>query len=147
MGKSRNKLPRVPAAPPVSDDERVRKTGDADLQNGWLSRHGTLVLTDDRLVFTPTPLDRAMFAKRREISLDEVSEIERFPKHVDTGWGGKRARVLMHTEPCVYELMVPDIDAWIDAMEKVYELRIKAGRPHKPVITREGYENLLLADE
>ncbi|MDH3226698.1 MAG: hypothetical protein OEM67_06380 [Thermoleophilia bacterium] len=147
MGKSRSKLPKVGAAAPVGDDERVRKSGDADLQNGWLSRHGTLALTDDRLVFSPTVLDRAMLAKRREIVLDEVSEIERFPKHVDTGWAGRRARVLVHTEPCIYELMVPDIDAWIDAMEKVYELRAKAGRRHKPTITREGYENLLLAEE
>jgi hypothetical protein len=147
MGKSRSKLPRGAAAAPVGDDERRRKSGDADLQNGWLSRHGTLTLTDDRLVFTPTPLDRALLAKRREIVLDEISEVERFPKHVDGGWGGKRARIMIHTEPCIYEVMVSDLDAWIDAIEKVYELRAKAGRPHKPTITREGYENLLLAEE
>jgi hypothetical protein len=147
MGKSRSKLPRAASAAPIGDDERVRKSGDADLQNGWLSRHGKLVLTDERIVFTPTPLDRALLAKRREMVLDEVTEIERFPKHVDAGWAGKRARILVHTEPCIYELMVADIDAWIDAMQKVYDLRAKAGRPHKPTITREGYENLYLAEE
>ena len=147
MGNSRSKLPRVAAAPPVGEDERRRKIGDADLQNGWLSRHGSLVMTDDRLVFTPTPLDRAMFAKRREIVLDEISEIERFPKHVDEGWAGKRARMLLHTPECIYEFIVADLDAWIDALEKVYDLRAKAGRPHRPTVTREGYENLLMADE
>jgi hypothetical protein len=147
MGDSRSKLPRTGHAPPLRDDEKVRKTSDADLQNGWLGRHGRLALTDERVVFTPTPLDRILFAKRREIVLDDITEVERFPKNVEQGWAGKRARMLLHTEPCIYEIMVPDLDAWIDAIQKVYQLRAKAGRPHTPTVTREGYENLLLAEE
>ena len=49
----------------------------------------------------------------------------------------------MHTRECVYEFMVPDMDAWIDAVEIVCEARIRHGAEHMPTITREGYQNLL----
>jgi hypothetical protein len=39
--------------------------------------------------------------------------------------------------------MVPDLDAWIDAIEIVCEKRVKGGAERMPAITREGYTNLL----
>lgn len=148
MGRSKSKLPRVGHAAPLRPDEKLRKRGDVDLQNGWLGRHGTLSLTDDRLLFVPTILDRVLGAKRREISLDEITEIERHPKRVgDSLGGGRRTRVLVHTEQCIYELMFPDVDGWIDGLEKVYQLRAKAGRPYRPTVTREGHVNLSLVEE
>lgn len=141
---SKAKLPRGPHAERPRPGEVVRKRAGVDLQNGWLARHGTLFLTDERLVFVPTALDTAMRARRREIPLDRLLEVERYPKDVD-GYtvAGKRARLLFHTEECVYQFMVPDMDAWIDAIEIVCEARAKGGSGHMPVITREGYTNLL----
>ncbi|MGD9571614.1 MAG: hypothetical protein AB7V62_07025 [Thermoleophilia bacterium] len=146
--KANHKLPRRPHADKIRPDERTLKQGGADLQNGWLGRHGNLVVTDDRLLFLPTLLDTALGAKRREIQLDAITEIERLP--VSPGGmapGGKRPRMLLHTDECVYELLVGDLDAWIDSLEVVYRRRNKAGKPHFPAITREDYVNLLLSED
>jgi hypothetical protein len=143
-----SRLPRLPHAERPRADERVLKRTGADLQNGWLARHGDLVLTEDRLIFVPTVVDTFLRAKRREIRLDDIAEIERFPvRPGDMPRGGRRPRMLLHTPRCVYEFMVGDLDAWIDALERVYQIRGKAGRSHVPTITREGYVNVLLADE
>ncbi len=149
MGEPNRRLPRTPHAPKPGPDEQILKQGGADLQNGWLSRHGSLIVTDDRLVFVPTILDTALGAKRREIALDAISEIERFPISPTSGVpaGGRRPRMLIHTAECVYELMVGDLDSWIDSLERVYVLRAKKGKPHAPTITREGCVNLLLVED
>jgi hypothetical protein len=141
---SSSRLPRGPHAERPRPGENVRKRTGADLQNGWLARHGTLSLTDERLVFVPTILDTLFRAKRREIPLDTLEEIERFPRNPgEFTAGGKRPRVLLHTLECVYEFMVPDLDAWIDAIEIVCENRVKRGEAERtPAITREGYTNL-----
>jgi hypothetical protein len=146
--RSRSRLPRLPHATPPGPDERVLKRGGADLQNGWLARHGDLVLTDDRLVFLPTVLDTVMRAKRREIRLDDIATIERFPRHVNgVSPSGKRARMLLHTEACVYEFMVGDLDGWIDTLERVYQVRSSQGNPYRPETLREGHVNIFLVDE
>jgi hypothetical protein len=146
--RSRSRLPRLPHATPPGPDERVLKRGGADLQNGWLARHGDLVLTDDRLVFLPTILDTVMRAKRREIGLDDITAIERFPRHVNgVSPSGRRARMLLHTESCVYELMVADLDGWIDTLERVYQVRASQGKAHRPETLREGHINIFLVDE
>jgi hypothetical protein len=146
--RSRKTLPRLPHAARPGAEERIIKRGGADLQNGWLGRHGDLILTDDRLVFLPTILDTVMRAKRREIALDDISAIERFPRRAgDTAPGGKRARMLLHTEACIYELMVGDLDAWIDTLERIYQLRAADGKTHRPVTLREGHVNIFLVDE
>ncbi len=148
MAARTKKLPRVPHADRQRPDEVVRKKGGGDLQNGWLSRHGDLKLTDDRLLFEPTILDRIMGAKRREIPLDEIQELERWPRNPeDFPPGGRRARLLVHTDRVTYEFMVGDLDAWIDAMVRVYELRGKAGNAYAPTVLREGYVNMLYASE
>jgi hypothetical protein len=149
MGESNRKLPRRPHADRPGPDEQILKKGGADLQNGWLARHGSLVVTDDRLVFVPTALDTLLGAKRREIALDDISEIERFPVSPNSGLppGAKRPRMILHTSECAYELMVGDLDSWIDSLERVYVLRARKGKPHRPAITRDGYVNLLLLEE
>lgn len=146
--RSRKRLPRLPNATPPGPDEKVLKRAGADLQNGWLGRHGDLVLTDDRLVFMPTVLDTLMRAKRRSIDLDEISTIERFPVRVgDPPPAGKRPRMLLHTEACIYEFMVGDLDGWIDTLERVYQMRAQKGRPHRPDTLRQGHTNIFLVDE
>lgn len=143
-----HRLPRGPHADRPRPDETVLKRTGADLQNGWLSRHGDLFVLDDRMVFVPTILDTALRARRREISLDAITEIERFP--LSPGGmppGGRRPRMLVHTPECVYEFIVPDLDGWIDSLERVYQRRAGKGKPHAPTVTREGYVNVLLMDE
>lgn len=142
------RLPRIKHAQKPRPDEKVRKRSGSDLQNGWMGRHGTLFLLDERIVFVPTILDTALGAKRREISLATLRVVERFPKHPEElPVGGKRPRMLLHAPECVYELVVPDLDSWIDSIEIVYNLRNKRGDGHRPTVVREGVENLLLAEE
>ncbi len=143
-----SKLPRKPHAPKPRPDEHVRKRSGADLQNGWLARHGTLTLTDERLVFVPTPLDTGLGAKRREMLLGDIDTLERFPRDPNSmSQGGKRARMLVHTDECIYEFMVPDLDSWIDTMEKMFVLREQRGDGPRPPVLREGIENFMLLDE
>jgi hypothetical protein len=142
------RLPRLPQADKPRPDEKVLKRTGADLQNGWLGRHGDLTLTEERLVFVPTLIDTALLAKRREIRLDAITEIERFP--LSEGMmprGGRRPRMLLHTDECVYEFMVGDLDAWIDLLERFFQLRERRGEGTAPPIRREGHVNPLLMEE
>ena len=146
--RASGRLPRVPHADRPRPDEKIRKRSGADLQNGWMGRHGTLYLTDERLVFVPTIIDTVLRAKRREIPLASLLEVERYPKGPDElPRAGRRPRLLLHTAECVYEMVVPDMDSWIDSIEVVYNLRAKRGDAYRAKITREGIENLLLAEE
>lgn len=142
------RLPRLPHADKPRADETVLKRTGADLQNGWLGRHGDLTLTEERLVFVPTLVDTALLAKRREIRLDAIREIERFP--ISLGMmprGGRRPRMLLHTDECVYEFMVGDLDAWIDLLERFFQLRERRGEGTAPPIRREDHVNPLLMEE
>jgi hypothetical protein len=142
------RLPRVAHADRPRPDERVLKRSGADLQNGWLARHGDLILTEERLVFVPTLLDTALMAKRREIALDAIRAIERFPLSPGTmPRGGRRPRMLVHTDECVYEFMVGDLDAWIDLLERWFLRRERRGEGPAPPIRREDYENPLLIED
>lgn len=146
--KGNRTLPRGPHADKPRPDEPILRRSGADLQNGWLARHGELYATEDRLVFVPTLLDTALRAKRREIILDDIREIERFPLTPGAmPRGGRRPRMILHTPDCVYEIMVPDLDGWIDTLQRVYRRRAKKGRTYEPVVRREGYDNPLLDDD
>ena len=148
MAHRTKKLPRGPAAAGVAEGEVVRKSGGGDLQNGWLARHGDLRLTDERLLFEPTILDRLLGAKRREVPLEAIEEIERWPLRPDDfPTGGKRPRMLVHTGRTTYEFMVGELDSWIDAFVRVYELRAKGGRDYAPRVRREGYQNMLYVED
>lgn len=146
--RERDRLPKRPPKPAaIGADEKVIKSTDADLQNGWLGRHGKLSLTGDRLVFIPTPLDRLLQARSREFRLEDVTEIERYPVHVDhSPPGGKRQRMYVHTEECAYQLMVPDLDGWIDMLDVVARRRADERGAAPPVITRDGRENPLVGE-
>ena len=146
--RKRNRLPRTRGVRRPGSEERVRwKTG-ADLQNGWWGRHGTLHLTDERLVFVPTPLDRLLGGRAHEMHLDRVAQFERWPEAPgDPPRGGRRPRMLVHTEECVYQFVLPDLDGWLDAVEKVYVLRAKRGDAYRPTFRRAESDNLMLADD
>ena len=55
--------------------------------------------------------------------------------------------MLIHTDECTYERMVPDLDSWIDTLEKMFHLRAERGLGPQPPVLREGVENFMLADE
>jgi hypothetical protein len=142
------KLPRRPHAEKPRPDETIRRRGDADLNNGWLARHGILYLTDERLVFVPTILDTAMRAKRREVLLDSIVEVERWPEEPGgMSPGGKRPRLLIHDHECIYHFIVGDLDSWFDTIQLVYQRRRKKGRIYQPRFTRSGVENTLLDED
>ena len=142
------RLPRLPHADKPRAEEKVLKRTGADLQNGWLARHGDLILTEERLVFVPTLLDTALLAKRRQIMLEDVRAIERFPLSAGImPRGGRRPRMLLHTDECVYEFMVGDLDAWIDLLERIFVLRERRGEGTAPPVRREGHVNPLLMGE
>ena len=147
MGTTSRKLPRGPHAARPRPGETIRKQGGVDLQNGWLGRHGTLYLADERLVFVPTILDTLMRAKRREMPLDRILTVERSPTSPDgVTPGGQRPRMIIHTAECAYEFMVGDLDAWIDALEIVYAHRSKLGQEHQPEFIRDGSTTALLRE-
>lgn len=147
MGTSNRKLPKVQHAERPRPGETIRKSGGADLQNGWLGRHGTLSLGDERLVFVPTILDTALGAKRRELPLDSILEVERSPKSPEEVIpGGRRPRMVIHTSECAYEFMVGDLDAWIDALQIVYAHRRKNGREYEPTFIRDGSTTAMLME-
>ncbi len=149
MGTKNRKLPRRGNAEKLRATETVRKRSGADLQNGWWGRHGNLYLTDDRLLFHPTPIDFVLGGRRHQMGLDEILEVERLPKSPEQMLaGGKRPRMIIHTAECGYEFMVGDLDAWIDAIEIVYAQRIRnADTPHVPTIVRSGSTTGLLDPE
>jgi len=147
MGTTNRKLPRVKHADRPRPGETIRKRGGADLQNGWLGRHGTLSLGDDRIAFVPTILDTLLRAKRREFPLDDIVEVERYPASPDEVIpGGKRPRMIIHTADCGYEFMVGDIDAWMDAIEIVYAHRRKNGSTYSPTFVRTGSTTAMLKE-
>ncbi len=139
--------PRIGGVEKPREDERVLKQTGADMQNGWISRHGTLFLTDERLVFVPTPLDTALLGKRREIPLGALTAIERFPHAVgDAPRSGRRPRIRLHMGETVWEFLVGDLDAWIDLLELVFTRRHARDGAAVPEILREGHVNILLED-
>jgi hypothetical protein len=142
----RSKLPRVKSAPKPQPDERILKQGGADLNNGWLGRHGQLYLTDDRVVFVPTPLDTLMGAKRREIPLDDIRAVERWPLAPgEMPRGAKRPRLFIDTADVRYIFLPTDLDGWIDLLQLVFYKRSKENPGSGlPEFRRKGVENGLL---
>lgn len=140
------KLPRTGHAPKIGPDETVLKKTNTDLNNGWLGRHGQLHLTDDRLLFVPTPLDHLLGAKRREIPLDDIRAVERWPLSPnEIPRGAKRPRLFIDTAETRYIFLPSDLDGWFDLIQLVFYKRSKqdpgSGRPE---FRRTGVENGLL---
>ena len=140
------KLPRNGHAPKLRPDETVLKKTNTDLNNGWLGRHGQLHLTDERLLFIPTPLDHLLGAKRREIPLDDIRVVERWPLSPgDVPRGAKRPRLYIDTADTRFIFLPSDLDGWFDLIQLVFYKRSKqdpgSGRPE---FRRTGVENGLL---
>lgn len=142
----RTRLPRVTHCDKPRDGERVLRQTGTDLNNGWLARHGQLSLTEERLVFVPTLLDHALGAKRREILLDDIRAVERWPLspgHIPRG--GKRPRLFIDTADVRYIFLPADLDGWFDLLQLVFYKRSKedpgSGRPE---FRRTGIENGLM---
>jgi hypothetical protein len=126
MSAPSTKLPRVRHAERPRPDETVLKHGGVDLNNGWLGRHGTMSLTADRLVFVPTVLDHILGAKRREITLDDIRAVERWPLDPgDVPRGGKRPRLYVDTGETRYVFLSTDIDGWFDLLQLAFYKRSK----------------------
>ena len=47
--------------------------------------------------------------------------------------------MILHTTACDYEIMVADLDGWIDSLIRIYHLRAKKGSTYEPTVTREDY--------
>lgn len=146
MSSSGNRLPRLPHADRPRADEKILKRTGADLNNGWLARHGTLYLTDQRLVFVPTALDHLLGAKRREIARADLEVVERWP--LSPGGmprGAKRPRLILHANGVRYQVLLPDLDGWFDLLQ-VFYAKARKGDPgaHMPEFRREGVDNALL---
>jgi len=140
------KLPRNGHAPKLGPDEPVLKKTNTDLNNGWLGRHGQLHLTNERVLFIPTPLDHVLGAKRREILLDDIRTVERWPLSPgEVPRGAKRPRLYIDTATTRYIFLPSDLDGWFDLIQLVFYKRSKedpgSGRPE---FRRTGVENGLL---
>ncbi len=140
------KLPRNGHAPKLGPDEPVLKKTSTDLNNGWLGRHGQLHLTNERILFVPTPLDHLLGAKRREIPLDDIRAVERWPLSPgEVPRGAKRPRLYIDTASTRYIFLPSDLDGWFDLIQLVFYKRSKedpgSGRPE---FRRTGVENGLL---
>ncbi len=146
MSSSEDRLPRLPHADRPRPDEKILKRTGADLNNGWLSRHGTLYLTDQRIVFVPTVLDHALGGKRREIARGDLDVVERWPLSVGgMPRGAKRPRLILHANGVRYQFLLPDLDGWFDVLQVIYSKAHRAGpTTHTPEFRREGIENVLL---
>ncbi|MFM8828955.1 MAG: hypothetical protein ACKORG_01445 [Actinomycetota bacterium] len=140
------KLPRNGHAPKLGPDETVLKRTNTDLNNGWLGRHGQLNLTESRILFVPTPLDHVLGAKRREIPLDDIRAVERWPLSPgDVPRGAKRPRLFIDTATTRYIFLPSDLDGWFDLIQLMFYKRSKedpgSGRPE---FRRTGVENGLI---
>lgn len=146
MSSAEDRLPRVPHADRPRPDERVLKSTGADLNNGWLARHGMLSLTDTRLVFVPTALDHLLGAKRREIPRERVTAVERWPLSPGVmPRGAKRPRLYIYSDGVRYQFLLPDLDGWFDMLELAYaKAHQEDSTARMPEFRREGVVNGLM---
>lgn len=142
----RAKLPRVKSCPRPGPDEKIIKQSQTDLNNGWLGRHGKLYLTPTRVVFVPTPLDTLMGAKRREILLDDIRAVERWPLSPgEIPRGAKRPRLFIDTADVRYIWLPTDLDGWFDILQLVFYRRSQENPgTGMPEFRRTGMENGLI---
>lgn len=93
----------------------------ASLNNGWLARGGHLRLHDDHLSFTPTPIERLLFARSVRIPFTDIDGVERRPKsRQEVLPGGKSPRMCLHAGGGrTFEFVFHGgLDDWIDALEE-----------------------------
>lgn len=141
-----SRLPRAPHATRPAADEKILKQSQADLNNGWLGRHGKLHLTPTRVVFVPTPLDHLLGAKRREIMLDDIRAVERWPLSPgEIPRGAKRPRLFIDTADVRYIWLPTDLDGWFDILQLVFYRRSQENPGSgMPEFRRTGMDNGLI---
>jgi len=99
-------------------EEGVHRRTLASLNNGWLARGGHLRLHDDHFSFTPSPLERLLFAKSMHVPFDQITALERHPAERDAMLpGGVAARMRVYSEERRYDFVFPPglLDDWIEA--------------------------------
>jgi hypothetical protein len=96
----------------------------ASLNNGWLARGGHLRLHDDRLTFTPTPMERLLFARAIAIEFTDITEIERKPaKPEQVLPGGMSPRMRLHCGERSFDFLFPSgLDDWIESLRDRLEV-------------------------
>jgi hypothetical protein len=92
----------------------------ASLNNGWLARGGMLRLHDDHLSFTPTPMERLLFARSVRIDFAAITEVQRHPEREgDILPGGLAPRMRLLTEARTYDFLFPSgLDDWINSLRE-----------------------------
>lgn len=90
----------------------------ASLNNGWLARGGLLRLHADHLSFTPTPIERLLFARNVRIDFADVCSVERHPRNRDEILpGGKAARMRICTTGSSFDFVFHQgLDDWIASL-------------------------------
>ena len=79
MGEARRWLPRGPHAEKPGPDETILQQSGADLQNGWLARHGELSPPRTGWSSCPPSSTRSCAPSAARSSSTTSREIERFP--------------------------------------------------------------------
>jgi hypothetical protein len=105
--------------PRTLEDGVYRRTL-ASLNNGWLARGGHLRLHDDHLTFTPSPIDRMLFAKKVRIDFTDIADVERHPKRRDEMLpGGQAPRMRLICSARRHDFVFTNgLDDWIAAVEE-----------------------------
>ena len=111
-------------------EDGVHRRTLASLNNGWLARGGHLRLHDDHLSFTPTPIERLLFARAVHVSFDEIEDVERHPERPeDVLPGGRAARMRVRTSERAYDFVFHNgLDDWLDAVgerRRIWEHRAR----------------------
>ncbi len=97
-----------------------------------MARGGLLRLHDDGLSFTPSPIERLLFAKFHRIDFVAISAVEREPRRPeDILPGGKAARMRISTAERSFEFVFHNgLDDWIEAIaerRRIWENRTRMG--------------------
>jgi hypothetical protein len=109
-------------------EEGVHRRTLASLNNGWLARGGHLRLHDDHLSFSPTPMERMLFARTVRIDFDDITAVERRPEKVgDFLPGGVAPRMRLQTTTKRYDFVFTGgLDDWIASVKerlRIWEIR------------------------
>lgn len=109
-------------------EDGVHRRTMASLNNGWLARGGLLRLHDDHLSFTPSPLDRLLFARLLRIELSDLTAVERHPaRREEILPGGRAPRMRLVTSARSFDFLFPSgLDNWLSAVaerQRIWEIR------------------------
>lgn len=100
----------------------------ASRNDGWLARGGRLCLHDDHLSFTPSPMERLLFARPLRIEFAELVRVVREPERPGMILpGGRAPRLWLVTEQRGFQFVfLAGLDDWISSIEdrlRIWEVR------------------------